>query len=46
MQDNQYDIIIVGAGIVGCMMANLIAKQLPRYKVLLLDRQAPPRLWH
>lgn len=39
--DLSYDIAIVGAGIIGCAMALNISKQLPRLRIVLLDKSTP-----
>ncbi len=41
MPKQKVDIAIVGAGIVGCMLAKLVNEQLPHKKIALIDQQAP-----
>lgn len=41
MSASQYDIAIVGAGIVGCTMAGLLGKAQPNLKIALIDKQEP-----
>lgn len=41
MHKQKVDVAIVGAGIVGCLLANLLAKKLPHFNIALIDKQAP-----